>query len=97
MLTDIPVAEKYFLNPLKIINSTDNRLLSGEKIIEVGGTGIMNEVGTMVEDDKVVLVMGVSNDRCLIFLDLTDVECVDIINRAKINYDVKAGHVLAAP
>lgn len=95
MLTDIPNAPCYYLSPLKnvdlnVISPTD------QKIMEVGGQGVMNEVGALMNDKQVAMIMGITNDRCLLFVDITDVECVDIVSRARMNYDVKAGRVLDA-
>ena len=71
-------------------------MFESDKTIEVGGTGVMNELGKLVEDDKVVLIMGISNDKCLIFLNLNDIECVNITNRAKENYDIETRKLLDA-
>jgi hypothetical protein len=87
MLTDIPVANIYYLNPLKEINSTKNRMFTRDKVMEVGGVGVMDEIGKLIDDKQLVLVMGVSDDRCLIFVDINDVECADIIARAKQAFD----------
>jgi hypothetical protein len=97
MLSDIPNADKYYINPLKEINSDKNRMFESDKLIEVGGSGVLNELSPLVDDSKQVLVMGISNDKCLIFLNLSDIECADMVNRAKLSYDVKAGRVLNAP
>jgi hypothetical protein len=97
MLSDIPDARVYFINPLRELDSTKNRMFESDKLIEVGGVGVLNELSSLVDDSKQVLVMGISNDKCLIFLNMNDIECVDIVNRAKLNYDVKAGKILDAP
>ena len=65
-----------------------------DKLIEVGGIGVMEEVGQYMDDSQIVLVMGVSNDRCLIFVNLNDIDCVDIINRAKASYDEKITSII---
>lgn len=97
MLTDIPRAERYFINPLKSINSLETRMFSYESLLDVGGVGMMNEVGVYLGDENIVLVMGVSEDKCLLFVDLTDLECIDILNKAKLAYDIKAGRIIKGP
>lgn len=104
MLTEVPFAQTYYLNPLKKSlpeidrsGKISTRIFESDKLIEVGGVGVMNEVGFFLSDSQIVLIMGVSNDKCLLFVNITDVECVDILNKARLTYDVKAGRVLNAP
>ena len=91
MLTDIPYAERYFLASMIDfpLNDTNIVTVSPERVREVGGIGIMDELGKIVEDDKVVFIMGISNDRCLLFVNMTDEDCVDVITKSRISYDAK--------
>lgn len=92
MITGIPEAKTYFLSPLKSL-VTEN---SQDKNVEVGGVGMMDAVGNFLVDKQIALVMALSADRCILLVDLTDVECVDILNKAKDLYDAKAKEVINA-
>lgn len=93
MITDIPASKMYAFSPLKTLAANDSK--KHVKLIRIGGVGLMEEIGKLMEDKDVVIVTA-TPDRCLLFVDFTDIECVDILNRAKAAYDARLGKVLSA-
>lgn len=91
MITEIPAAKKYAFSPLKSLKEKGIH----KKLINVGGVGIMEEIGKLMEDKQIIAMAG-AGDKCLLFVDLTDIECIDILNRAKKSYDEKLGKVINA-
>ena len=92
MLTGIPRAKKYFLSPLKTLIATGTH----EKLILIGGEAMMNQAALWVDDSQVAMLLGVRDEQCTLFVDLTDVECVDILNKAKQAFDARAIGILNA-
>lgn len=96
MLTDIPHAKTYYLNPIKtVINPMlESKIMISDKNMELGGTGMINELANFIDDSQIVFIMGVTTDKCLIFVNMTDVECADLVYKTKRAYDVKVASVL---
>ena len=77
MLTNIPLANFYELSSYE----------SPAAPIAVGGLMMMNEVGTMLDDEDVVLEMGWTDDECYLLINKTYEELTQIVDNARANVD----------
>ena len=77
MLTNIPLANFYELSSYE----------SPAAPIAVGGLMMMNEVGTMLDDEDVVLEMGWTDDECYLLINKTYEELTAIVDNARANVD----------
>ncbi len=55
--------------------------------IAVGGLMMMNEVGTMLEDEDIVFVMGWSHDECYMLVNRPYQVLTDIVDKSRLNVD----------
>lgn len=56
----------------------------------------MNQAALWIDNKQVAMILGVANEQCTLFVDLTDVECVDILNKAKQAFDARAVGIINA-
>ena len=77
MLTNIPLANFYELSSYE----------SPAAPIAVGGLMMMNEVGTMLEDEDVIIEMGYTDEECLLLINRPFEELTQIVDNARANVD----------
>ena len=77
MLTNIPLANFYQLSSYEAPTAP----------IAVGGLMMMNEVGTMLNDEDVVLEMGYTDEECYLLINKPFEEITAIVDKARANVD----------
>lgn len=77
MISNVPKANFYSIASIETPSSP----------VAVGGRGVMNEVGRFIKNNNIIVQMGISEDECLLLLNLTPVEVIDIVEKAKVAYD----------
>jgi hypothetical protein len=77
MLTNIPLANFYQISSYEAPAAP----------IAVGGLMMMNEVGTMLEDEDIVIEMGYTDDECFLLVNRPYQVLTDIVDKARLNVD----------
>jgi hypothetical protein len=77
MITEIPNANFYSLSPIS----------SPSTPIAVGGKAMMDEVGRLLNDKDIVLETGISNDECMLMVNLTFTEITTLVDKARVALD----------
>lgn len=75
MLSNVPVAKFYSLSSIE----------SPAAPLSVGGIQDLDYVADLLHDEQVILNVGVSNEECVIVLNLKWEEIADIIDTARKN------------
>lgn len=57
--------------------------------IHVGGMGVMQELALLLKDGDIIVQTGGYPDKCLLILDKSHVQCLNLVEQARANFDKK--------